>query len=345
MTSMSDIDDKQDKPDWLDKLGDYLNPALIFALLAFAFAGWQWWQTRIALNTMRQEVSQRLTSANEMAQESRILSQQTADNSRDMALRLGEIQAKLAESQNQQQALEALYRDMSKSRDDWTLADIEQVILTANQQLQLAGNVKAAIIALQNADARLQLIDKPQFTNLRRALNNDIQRLQMLPQVDTVGITLHLDNLIAQVDQLPLSSDHEIPVKPANQPQLAPVDAAGRFSLELWQDLKGLVQIRRLDTPDAALLAPEQSYFLRQNLKLRLLTARIALLAHDETSYKADLQAAKTWLTRYFNVRDSRTENAVKQTEKLIDSSISIQLPSLSESITALHASSLGRKP
>lgn len=338
---MSELDDK---PDLLDRLGDYLNPALIFALLAFGFAGWQWWQTRHELNAMRQELGQRLTSANDMAQESRMLSRQTADNSRDLALRLGEIQAKLADSQNQQLALEALYRDMSKSRDDWTLADIEQVILTANQQLQLAGNVKAAIIALQNADARLQSLNKPQFTSLRRALNNDIQRLQSLPQVDTVGITLNLDNLIAQVDQLPLSSDHEIPVKTSSPPKLAPVDAAGRFSQEMWQDLKGLVQIRRLDTPDAALLAPEQSYFLRQNLKLRLLTARIALLAHDETSYKMDLEAAKTWLTRYFNVRDNRTANAVKETNRLIHSSINIQLPTLTESITALQKSSrLGR--
>ena len=339
---MAELDDK---PDLLDKLGDYLNPALIFAVLAFAFAGWQWWQTRIELNTMRQELSQRLTSANDAAQASRVLSQQTADNNRDLAVHLGEIQAKLADSQNQQLALEALYRDMSKSRDEWTLADIEQVILTANQQLQLAGNIKAAIIALQNADARLQAINKPQFTNLRRALNNDIQRLQLLPQVDTIGLTLQLDRLIAQVDQLPLSSDHEIPVKPVNPPKQAPVDVAGRFTQEMWQDLKGLVQVRRLDTPDAALLAPEQSYFLRQNLKLRLLTARIALLAHDETSYKSDLEAAKAWLTRYFNVRDSRTTNAIKQTDKLINSTVSIELPALADSLTALQSSRLGRKP
>ncbi len=339
------MSEQDDKPDFLDKLGYYLNPALILAVLALAFAGWQWWQTRIELNTIRQEVSLRLTSANEAAQASRILSQQTADNSRDMGMRLGEIQAKLADSQNQQLALEALYRDMSKSRDDWTLADIEQVVLTANQQLQLAGNIKATIIALQNADARLQLIDKPQFTNLRRALNNDIQRLQTLPQVDTVGITLRLDRLITQVDQLPLSSDHEIPAKQPNQPSQAPTDAASRFTQEMWSDLKGLVQVRRLDTPDTALLAPEQSYFLRQNLKLRLLTARIALLAHDEASYKTDLEAAKTWLTRYFNVRDNRTVTAIKQTEKLINSPISIQFPSLADSLTALQTSRLGRKP
>ena len=335
---MAELDDK---PDLLDKVGNYLNPALIFAVLAFVLVAWQWWQTRAELYTMRQELSLRLTSANSAAQESRILSQQTADNTRDMALRLGEIQAKLADSENQQLALEALYRDMAKSRDDWTLTDIEQMVLSANQQLQLNGNVKAALIALQDADARLQAINKPQFTHLRRALNADIQRLQALPQVDTVGITLRLDNLMAQVDQLPLSSDHEIPVPAPVRSKPVPTDLADRFALETWQELKGLVQIRRLDTPDNALLAPEQSYFLRQNLKLRLLTARIALFAHDETSYKADLIAAKTWLTRYFNVRDERTANSIAQIDKLIRSSISIQLPSLDASINALQSSRL----
>lgn len=335
--------DANDKPDLLDKIGDYFDPALAIALLALSLAGWQWWQTRAELETMRVEVSQRLTSANDAAQASRILSQQSADNSRDMAIRLGEIQAKLADTQNQQLALEAVYRDMSKSRDEWTLADIEQVILTANQQLQLAGNVKAAIIALQNADTRLQHINKPQFTNLRRALNADIQRLQSLPQVDTVGITLTLDSLIANIDNLPLASDHEIAVKPITPQKLTPVDAAHRFGQEMWQEIKGLVQIRRLDMPDSALLAPEQSYFLRQNLKLRLLTARIALLAHDETSYKTDLIAAKTWLQHYFNEHDSRTIDAAKKIDKLTSSSISIQLPSLTESVTALQTSRSGR--
>jgi uroporphyrin-3 C-methyltransferase len=332
-----------DQPDLLDKIGDYFDPILAIALLALIIAGWQWWQTRTTLDNLRVEMSQRLTTANDTAQASRTLSLQTADNTRDTTIRLGEIQAKLADSQNQQLALESLYRDMSKSRDEWTLADIEQVVLTANQQLQLAGNVKAAIIALQNADTRLQRINKPQFTALRRALKADIQRLQSLPQVDTVGISLTLDGLIASIDSLPLASDHEIPAKPSAQQKLTPVDAAHRFSQEMWQEIKGLVQIRRLDTPDSALLAPEQSYFLRQNLKLRLLTARIALLAHDENSYKSDLSAAKIWLLRYFNEHDSRSVYATQQIDKLIHNDISIQLPSLAVSIAALQSSGLGR--
>ena len=337
---MADI---QEKPDLLDKLGAYLNPALIFALLALVLAGWGWWRTEVELAAIRHELGERLTAATEAAQESRIVSQQTAYNSRELTLRVAEIQAKLADSQNQQLALEALYRDMAKSRDDWTLADIEQIVLIANQQLQLDGNVKGAIIALQTADARLQSIDKPQFTNLRRTLNADIHRLQLLPQVDTVGITLRLDDLIAEVDHLPLASDQEIPIKMTKRSTPVRTDEATRFSAEMWQELKSLVQIRRLDTPDNALLAPEQSYFLRQNLKLRLLTARIALFAHDEVSYKADLIAAKTWLSQYFNVNDARTQNSIAQIDKLISSPVSIRLPGLEQSLNALRASRLAR--
>jgi uroporphyrin-3 C-methyltransferase len=124
----------------------------------------------------------------------------------------------------------------------------------------------------------------------------------------------------------------------------APAESSSsRFGRELWREIKGLVQVRRMDAQDTALLAPQQAYFLRQNLKLRLLTARIALLAHDEGSYKADLTAAQGWLKRYFNTRDARIVAARASLDRLVNSPVSIQLPTLDESLNALQASRLGR--
>ncbi len=336
-------DQAAEKPDLLDKLGGWLNPALILSVLALLFALWQWWLTRSELGTVRTEVAQRLGSANSSAQQALALSRQNADATRDLGLHVAELQARLAESQSQQLALEALYRSMSASRDEWTLSDIEQLLLTANQQLQLDGNVKAALIALQDADSRLQALDRPQFTALRRALNADMMRLQALPLIDTVGMSLRLDNLITQVDQLPLQSEPEHQTK-ATTPVTGiakPINPAQAFALELWQQLKGLVQIRRIDTPDTALLLPEQNYFLRQNLKLRLLSARIALSAHDAGSFHTDLLAARRWLTQYFNDKDTATQSALAQIDTLMQSPISQPLPSLDASMNALKASHL----
>lgn len=338
---MSQAPQADEKPDLLDRIGR-LQPALILALLAVLIAGWQWWDSNTRTRKLQAELAQQLAAMNGVAQESRLRSKQALEAARDMALKLGEIQGKLADSQNQQLALEALYQDLARSRDEWTLADIEQIVLSASQQLRLAGNPKAALIALQGADSRLQRLNKPQFTMLRRAISKDIQRLQALPQIDTVGIALRLDALIADVDALPIASDHEIPVAQTRKPSAPPASTASRFGQEVWRELKGLVQVRRLDARDSALLVPEQAYFLRQNLKLRLLAARIALLAHDEVSYKADLQAAHQWVKRYFNQSDARVASALNSLGKLADSPVSIQLPSLSDSIAALHSSRLG---
>ncbi|BBP05951.1 hypothetical protein TPL01_22410 [Sulfuriferula plumbiphila] len=339
---MSEQPQTDDKPDLLDYLGR-LQPALILALLALGIAGWQWWDSNNRIHQLQAELGQRLAASSSVEQESRVLSKQAMDATRDLSVKLGEIQGKLADSQNQQLALEALYQDLARSRDEWTLADIEQIVLSASQQLQLAGNARAALIALQSADTRLQRLNKPQFTALRRAINDDIQRLQAVPQIDTVGITLRLDALIVDVDDLPIASDHEIPAAQTRTRHPQPAGMANRFGREVWQELKGLVQVRRMDAPDSALLAPEQVYFLRQNLKLRLLTARIALLAHDETSYKADLQAAQHWVKRYFNSSDARVTNALVSLGKLANSPVSIQLPTLSESLAALQSSRIGR--
>ncbi len=339
---MSEQPQTEDKPDLLDYLGR-LQPALILALLALGVASWQWWDSNNRIHKLQVELGQRLAASNNVEQESRVLSKQAMDTTRDLSVKLGEIQGKLADSQNQQLALEALYQDLARSRDEWTLADIEQIVLSASQQLQLAGNVKAALIALRSADTRLQRLNKPQFTALRRAINDDIQRLQAVPQIDTVGIALRLDALIAGVDDLPIASDHEIPAVQKHKQSPQPTGAANRFGREVWQELKGLVQVRRMDVPDSVLLAPEQVYFLRQNLKLRLLDARIALLAHDEASYKADLQAARHWVKRYFNSSDARVASALVSLGKLANSPVSIQLPTLSESLAALQSSRIGR--
>ena len=120
---------------------------------------------------------------------------------------MAQLEARLAESQSQQLALEALYQELSRNRDEWQLAEIEQVLAIASQQLQLAGNVRAALLALQLAEARLAKSDRPQFLPVRRALARDIERLKALPVLDVAGMSARIDGLVAAVDSLPLAFD------------------------------------------------------------------------------------------------------------------------------------------
>jgi len=316
----------------------YVNASMVIAILALTFTAWQWFDSRHRINDIEQNLSKRLAEFESANKENQLLSSQAQEGTREALVKLGVLESKLIESQNQQVALEALYQELSRNRDEWALADIEQILSIASQQLQLSGNVKAALIAMEAAESRLQRLDKPQFIGLRKAINKDIARLKALPFVDTVGISLRLDEMIAKVDELPLPLE----TTSKKEDKLAPKEKIrgswwAQIGQEAWQDMKQLVQIRRIEHPEVPLLPPEQSYFLRENMKLRLLTARIALLQHDEQSYKADLMAAQEWLARYFDTNAKPARAAKNLLRQLAESPVSIQLPDISESLAAVQ--------
>ena len=265
---------------------------------------------------------------------------------REAQVKLGVLETKLQESQNQQIALEALYQEYSRGRDESLLADVEQTLLVANQQLQIAGNVKSALIALQAADARLARPGRAQLAGLRKVLARDIERLKLAPYVDIIGISARIYNLISTIDTLPLATEVRPPrTAPLKQGAAGPEgDAWTRFTRELWRDLRDLVRIQNMDRPDLPLLAPTQVYFLRENLKLRLLGARLALLAHDEKSFKADLKAARDWLTRYYDARDKSVALAAVAVRQVHDSQIGIELPDVAASLEAVRNYRLTRE-
>jgi uroporphyrin-3 C-methyltransferase len=250
----------------------------------------------------------------------------------------------VAEAQGQQAALENLYQELARNRDDWVLADAEHSITLAVQQLQLAGNVPAAIVALQAADARLARVDRPHFVVLRKALNRDLERLKALPFVDLSGMSLRLENMVAGVDGLPLLADSrprpETPAVPATP--VANADSGGLLATlarELWQEFRGLLRIQRLDRPDPILLPPEQTFFLRENLKLRLLNARLALFAREQWTFRNDLKQAQQVLERYFDVREKSVQGVQAALKQLVATDIVIDLPNLNETLTAMRNS------
>jgi uroporphyrin-3 C-methyltransferase len=311
--------------------------ALAVALAAVALLAWQWHDERGRSEALRQELAKRLADADLQGKEGRLIAEQARSAAAEAQVKLGVLENRLAESQSQQIALEALYQELSRDRDEWAYAEIDQSLLLANQQLQLAGNVRAALIALQNVDARLQRMARPQHTALRKAIHRDVERLKALPHVDSVGISLRLDGLIGAVDAMPLAMEV--------RPQLQPAPAEGdrevgpwvRFWHEVWNDLRQLIRVQRVDRPDPPLLAPGQRYFLRENIKLRLLAARLALLAREDTSYKADLKAAREWIERYFDTGNSHVIHAIGTLRTLHAAEISIEVPDISGTLDALR--------
>lgn len=312
---------------------------LIVAVAAAAFFGWFAWDTHNSLNEMRSELTQKLGDANDRAKQTLAIANQARQDTKEGLAKLSVVENKLAESQNQQVALEALYQELSKSRDDISISEIEDVLDLASQQLQLAGNVKSALIALQSVDAKLaKANNKPRWTQLRRAINQDMERLKATPFVDTIAISAKLDSLMTNIDNLPLLSD-PVSVRDTQNASFAiePKGFWSRFSKEVLVDLGELVRVRNLEKPDVPLLSPSQAYFLRENFRLRLLNARLALLSRNEASFKGDITAASQWLKAHFDTKIKAVTSAQATLKQLAESSISISVPDITSSLEAIH--------
>jgi len=317
--------------------------ALLLSLAAVALTGWQWFASQREFGSLERETAKRLGQVEALSREARAIATQSRESQSDFSARLGQLESRLVETQNQRIALESLYRDLSRGRDEWTLAEIEQVLLIANQQLQLAGNVKAALIALEAADARVARMDRPQLTALRRVINRDMERLKTAPYVDAAGMALRLDNLLNQVDTLPLAMEQR-PARPDAEPPVAGEGIWHRVWREAKRDLHDLIRIQNVDNPEVPLLDPSQMFFLRENLKLRLLGARLSLLARDEASLKTDLRSASEWLSRYYDGSNKAVAAAQSTLKQLLQSEIGSPLPDISESLDAARNLKLVRE-
>jgi uroporphyrin-3 C-methyltransferase len=299
---------------------------------------WQWFDGHRQIGNMQQELARRLAEMDGSNKASQMLVAQGQEATRELSAKVALLEAHYAEAQNQRAALETLYQALSSSRDDIVLAQVEQMLLIAGQQLQLSANVKAALIAMQQADDYLKRMDRASLNSLRQAIGRDMDKLRVLPNVDVQGINLRLDNLIVAVDALPLTQDIRMARETAiPAPETRALPGWQGLLHEVWEDIRHLVRIEDTRKRELPLLSPTQTFFLRENLKLRLLSARLALLARDEASYKQDLQAAQEWVERYFDAKSSEGVLAAGTLKKLRESSISIELPDVSASLGAVR--------
>ncbi|MEA3089311.1 MAG: uroporphyrinogen methyltransferase / synthase [Caballeronia sp.] len=296
------------------------------------------------------QFAQRLQANDTQTAALRAQADQAASSVSAINTQIIQFQGKLTDAQAQSQALQQQYQDLASNRDDWTLAEVEQILSSASQQLQLTGNVQLALFALQSADTRLAATTGPQIVTIRKAIAQDMDKLRATPSTDLTGLAIKLDTAIDQIDSLPLAG--EAPITPATAHADTPRDTAsiaaatGQPVWKVWlqqiasgigQQLSSLVTVRRIDNADAMLASPDQGYFVRENVKLRLLSARLSLLSRSEPALKSDLHAADTALGRYFDQSSGKVKAVRTLLQQVDQASLAVTVPDLNASLTAVH--------
>jgi uroporphyrin-III C-methyltransferase len=338
---------------------------VLVALVAIG-ALWTAWQTSQRTQSLEQELVRRQQDSQTLATEARVLARQAQDVSRDAAAKVALLESRVAENTLQRSQLEELLQAMTRSRDENMLADIEAAVRVAVQQSAITGSTEPLVAALRQADERLARNSQPRLERVRRAVVQDLDRVRAVAVSDISTLVIKIDEAVRMADELPLLSQPDkrrgpngdapargAPAVPAAA-SAAATAAAGGWRAELaarWdllvtrviEEAKSLVRVTRIDQPEAMLIAPEQAYFLRENLKLRLLNARLALLSRQFTTAQADLREVQLMLERYFD-RSSRRVTAVNELVRQVSAQArGIVVPRPDETFAALAAVIAGK--
>ncbi len=257
----------------------------------------------------------------------------------DTQRQLAELKQAVDAMQADRASLDQVVGDVVRMRDEATLIDIERLVTLASAELQISGHVPTALAALQAADQRLLQMDRPQYLALRRALARDIERLRAVPQIDFTGLALKLDQLVQGVDGWPLLADAK-PARAAaarNAPPPAPPPGLWSAVREwIGQEFGDLVRIHEVQTPEALLLSSSQQQLVRERLKLRLLSARQALLARNDKLFRSDLADAQATIHRYFDARAAAP--ALATLKQIAQTTLAVDAPPITDSLAALRA-------
>ena len=312
------------------------------AVLALVISGLVWER----LGHIQDQVGRQTAEAGASAAEARNLVRQSQDQERELAARLSMLEAKVGELTQQRQQLEELMQSLSRSRDENLVADIEASLRLAQQQAQLTGGVAPLLMALSASQQRIQRASQQRLAPVLRAIDRDIARIKSTPLMDIPTLLERIDEAVREIDDLPLvntvwpGAATSVPARPAG-----PV--AGPWWQQVWHQMldegRRLVRVSRVDEPDAVLLAPDQSFFVRENTKLLLLNARLALLARQPEAARADLGKAVVALGRYFDGNSPRTRNTLTLLQQTREQSRTIQLPRIDDTLAALVASGATR--
>jgi uroporphyrin-3 C-methyltransferase len=320
------------------------------------------WNTQQRLKAAELEIVKRQQDSGTQAAEARLMARQAEASARENAAKVALLEARVAETSLQRSQLEELIQSLSRSRDENVLSDVEAALRLALQQAAITGSAEPLLSALRQAEERLARYPQPRMERVRRAVLQDLDRVKAAGTVDVQSLAIRIDESVRLVDELPLlaaidrraasregaaraaAASAPVGVGAASGPGPQWLDARVRALLgQFWEEVRGLVRVTRVDEPEAALLAPEQAFFLRENLKLRLLNARLALLSRQFDTAQADLREAQSALDRYFDKGSRRVDLVREQLRQVAQQARQVSVPRPDATLAVLATAVAGR--
>jgi uroporphyrin-III C-methyltransferase len=326
--------------------------ALGFTVIALAVA----WQTQRRVKSLERELVQRQESSQRDAADARAAARTAQELAQDAAAKSALLDARVSDAAMQRSQVEELLQSVARSRDENVVADVEAAIRVALQQSALTGSAEPLVLTLKQADERLARYNQPRLERVRRAITRDLERTRAQGAVDVATLAARLDEAVRLVDELPLLAVGRPAAAAAAAPATTPSATTGddnwRSQAAAWwqaglahvgNEMRSLVRVTKIDHPESVLATPEQQVFLRENLKLRLLNARLALFSRQFDIAQSDLRDAQSVLDRYFDRSSKRVVAASEALRQVSAQSRQSALPRPDETLAALTTAAAGR--
>jgi uroporphyrin-3 C-methyltransferase len=318
---------------------------------------------------MQEHLARQSADATNLSVEARSLAKNAQEVAREASARSSLNETRLSEVALQRSQLDELMQSLSRSRDENLVVDVESALRLAQQQAQLTGSVEPLLAALKTADQRLVRAAQPRLNGVRRALASDTDKIKAAAVTDIPSLLVKLDEIGRLVEDLPVVNTvtavarvekQNVPSKVAGSKSAATTSTVTSINQETdwqsnlknflqsnWQivraELGKLVRVSRIESPDAVLLSPEQTYFLRENLKLKVLNARLGLLGRQIQSAKTDLTSVADDVRKYSDPTSKQAQTLQSAISIVQTQLSSATIPALDSSLAALALAAAGK--
>lgn len=334
--------------------------ALTAVVVVLAAAG-LWYQNSL-LEKHKTELQAQLATNINTTEQARQTAQQALALAQRQSDKLAQLEKSFNDSTEQFHDLSQAFQTMTDSGSELVLLnDIDHLATIAQQQLMLGGNVANAIVSLEAAQAQLARANRVGLASLQQTLNGDLERLRAAATVDVASLSRQLDTLSRYASEAPLLVPDDVAggantealdlsseaVASAELPADAPWWERSWNTVQQWgssawrsvsHDLGQFVSIRRVDDAAALLMSPDQAARLRENLRLRIMAAQLAMMMNQSAVWQTELNAVATALEKRFDTQSNQVQQALRLTRQLQDTRIGARLPTVNNTLAAIES-------
>ena len=227
---------------------------------------------------------------------------------------------------------------------EWLWTEAEYLLRLANQKLTLQGDADSALLILSTVDEMLRDSGDATVLGVRDALAGEMLALRNLEYVDVPGLYVRMNNLLPLIDQLSLRNTlvQNYSEQLAAQ-QGATLSADTGFGVRALELLGSIFVWQEWDVAPEALLPPQQEATLKQNLRLMLEQAQLALLMAEQEVYRSSLEKGRDWMTRYFAIDAGAGRTLGQELESLAAATVATSRPDISGSLALLQQANARR--